>query len=384
VPARAGAPGGRRPGTVWVRRTRSRHRHVARGRKTLWRGSAITRATAITTPTISTGDLEASIELALRRFLAERRAEAVAIDPRLGPLVDELEAAVRAGGKRLRPLLAVWGYRAGGAEVDEPMLRAGAALELLHTFALIQDDVMDRSPTRRGRPASHVTLARSAQSEPERFGASAAILLGDLALIWADRMLVDSGFPAERLRAGLAVYHELRTEVTLGQYLDVLAAHSLQIREEDALKVDRYKTASYTVQRPIQLGLALAGAPRALLEAVSEYAIPAGVAFQLRDDVLGAFGDPELTGKPSGDDLVQRKPTWLWARTLRRRPDARYVTDVALLRRLMIESGVLAEAENEIQALVEQALEAARRLPVAPELVDELTALTERLAWRRS
>src|SRR3989440_4985659 len=240
-------------------------------------------------------DFTARLELALSGFLAERRAQATGIDGRLERLLDELESALDAGGKRLRPQLAAWGYRAGGRAVDDAMVSAAAALELLHTFALIQDDVMDRSLTRRGRPASHVNLGAAAEREPSRFGVSAAILLGDLALIWADQLLAASGFPHERLAAGLAVYNQLRTEVTLGQYLDVLAAHSRRVTEEEALTVNRYKTASYTVQRPIQLGMALAGAPASLLDGVSAYAIPAGIAFQLRDDVLGAFGDPDVT-----------------------------------------------------------------------------------------
>ena len=243
---------------------------------------------------------------------------------------------------------------------------------------------MDRSVTRRGRPASHVVLAAAAQVEPERFGPSAAILLGDLALIWADQLLAASGFTPERLARAQPVYNLLRTEVTLGQYLDVLAAHSRRVTEADALTVNRYKTASYTVERPIQLGLALAGAPDDLIQAISGYAIPAGIAFQLRDDVLGAFGDPEVTGKPSGEDLRERKPTWLWARTIDRCPDAETVKDVDTLRNLMVESGALAEAEDKIRALDDEALAAARRLRVAGELVDELVELTERLVWRRS
>lgn len=329
-------------------------------------------------------EFEGRLELELRGFLSEMRAVTVSIDARLGPLVDELESAVAAGGKRLRPELAVWGYRAGGAPVDAPMIRVGAALELLHTFALIQDDVMDRSLTRRGRPASHVVLARAAQVEPDRFGPSAAILLGDLALIWADQLFAASGFTPQRLARAQGVYNRLRTEVTLGQYLDVLAAHSRRVTEAEALTVNRYKTASYTVERPIQLGLALAGASDELIEAVSSYAIPAGIAFQLRDDVLGAFGDPELTGKPSGEDLRERKPTWLWARTLHLCPEAEDVKDVTGLRELMVESGALAEAEEKIRVLSEEALAAARRLPVAYALVGELVDLTERLVWRRS
>ena len=320
----------------------------------------------------------------MRRFIGERRTEAERIDPRLGPLVAELEAAVCSGGKRLRPLLAGWGYRAGGREVDEPMLRAGGCLELLHTFALIQDDVMDGSPTRRGRPASHVTLAGQASRDAAKFGRDAAILLGDLALIWADRLLTEAGFPPERLAAGQRVYNELRAEVTLGQYLDVLAAHSDRLTEADALQVNHYKTATYTVQRPIQFGLALAGAAEELLGAVPAYAIPAGIAFQLRDDLLGAVGDPALTGKPSGQDLLARKPTWLWARTLHLRPEAGGLTDVAALRAAVLETGAAADAEAKIRELGEEALAAAGRLPVAPDLRRELAELTERLLWRTS
>jgi geranylgeranyl diphosphate synthase type I len=329
-------------------------------------------------------DFTSGLELVLREFLAERRPVAVAIDHRLGRLVDELASAVCAGGKRLRPELMAWGYRAGGRDLDGAVVRAGAALELLHTFALIQDDVMDDSPTRRGRPASHVNMAAEAEVAPERFGVSAAILLGDLSLIWADQLLGESGVPPERLGRGIAVYNEMRTEVTLGQYLDVLAAHSLRVTEEQALTVNHYKTASYTVQRPIQLGLALAGAPDELVRSVSAYAIPAGIAFQLRDDVLGAFGDPARTGKPSGQDLRERKPTWLWARTLRLCPEAERTADVTRLRELMVASGALAEAEAKIDALCCEARAAAEGLAVDARLVCELLALTERLAWRRS
>jgi geranylgeranyl diphosphate synthase type I len=329
-------------------------------------------------------DFEAALERTLGQLLARRRAEALEIDPRLGGLVDELSTAVAAGGKRMRPQLLAWGYRAAGGEVDQRVVQAGAALELLHTFALIQDDVMDRSLIRRGRPASHVILSGAAELEPERFGPSAAVLLADLALIWADQALTCAGFESERLSRGLEVYDCLRTEVTLGQYLDVLAAHSRQVTEADALTVNRYKTASYTVQRPIQLGMALAGATETAIESVPAYAIPAGIAFQLRDDVLGAFGDPAETGKPSGQDLLERKPTWLRARLLGRCPEAAGLTDVDRLRGLIVDSGTLADAEAQVRTLAAEALAAARRMLVPGPLLDELVALTERLIWRRA
>jgi geranylgeranyl diphosphate synthase type I len=332
--------------------------------------------------------MERGTDRILRGFLSERRQEASEIDPRLAALVDELEATVSSGGKRLRPRLLLWGYRAGAKQVDdqggEPIQRVAASLELLHTFALIQDDVMDRSPTRRGRPASHVTLAAQASREAGRFGESAAILLGDLALIWADRLMVESGFSKERLTHALAIYNALRTEVTLGQYLDVLAAHADQPTEEDALRVNRYKTATYTVQRPIQLGLALSGADAHAIDAVPAYAVPAGIAFQLRDDLLGAVGDPAQTGKPSGEDLLTRKPTWLWARTLLRSPEAAGLSDLEQLRRAVIESGAAADAEAKIRELAAEALAGLAKMPVSTELRKELVQLTEEMIWRTS
>lgn len=331
------------------------------------------------------GTVDQAVIRILADFLADRRREAAALDERLVALHAELESAVRAPGKRLRPLLACWGHRAAGAVVGPEMVQAAAALELLHTFALIQDDVIDQAPTRRGRPASHVRLAAAAQSGPrDRFGESAAILLGDLALIWAGQLLVESGFPAERLGAGLRVYHELCAEVTLGQYLDIAVSHANRLTEEDALRVNRYKTACYTVQRPIQLGMALAGAPDSLLEAVPAYAVPTGVAFQLRDDQLGAFGDPEVTGKPSGQDLLERKPTWLWARTLRLRPDAGGLETVEDLRMAIVDSGAARAAEAEISRLEIEALAALRAMPVPAEAERELEQLTEKLIRRSS
>ncbi|MDQ6898609.1 MAG: polyprenyl synthetase family protein [Candidatus Dormibacteraeota bacterium] len=327
---------------------------------------------------------EAVINL-LSDFLAARRQQAADLDERLLVLHAELESAIRAPGKRLRPLLACWGHRAAGAAVGREMLQAAAALELLHTFALIQDDVIDRAPTRRGRPASHIRLAAAAQGgRRDRFGESAAILLGDLALIWSGQLLVESGFPPELLQAGLGIYHELCAEVTLGQYLDIVVCHTERLTEEDALRVNRYKTACYTVQRPIQLGMALAGAPASLLESVPGFAVPAGIAFQLRDDQLGAFGDPGLTGKPSGQDLLERKPTWLWARTLRLRPDAARLQTVSELRAAALESGAAAAAEAEISRLEAEALAALRAMPVAPAAEVELEQLTERLIRRNS
>ena len=257
----------------------------------------------------STSLLDA-IEGTLADFLAAQIAALDATDPALGGLARTTRDLVLAGGKRLRPTFAYWGWRAVSGDPVEPVLPALAALELMHTFALVHDDVMDESATRRGRPTAHRTFERQ---HGARFGESAAILVGDLCLVWADQLLARTPMPTATLFAVRARYDRMRVEAVAGQYLDVLGENDPgQWSIDRALLVARLKTASYTVQRPLQYGLALAGpASPAVDDAFERYGALVGEAFQLRDDLLGVFGDPAVTGKPAGDDLRSRKPTTL-------------------------------------------------------------------------
>lgn len=338
---------------------------------------------------------------ALDRFLAEfmvRRRAALAEDhPELVPLGEEIAELLSAGGKRIRPAFVFWGCRAAGAEPDPRVVAAAASLELLHTFALIQDDLIDGSPVRRGRPASHVGLARLRPGAPsEEFGRAAALLASDLAFTWADDLLIESGLDADLLPAAYHVLQRMREDMLLGEHLDVLARHDdpSEGHEDAILRLYRYKTAAYTVQRPIELGLTLGRADEDLLGSVAPYAVPAGIAFQLRDDLIGAFGDPDRTGKPP-DDLVRGKPTWLLARALRRAgPVGREeilsavaagdpaAEPVERLRALVRDTGAVEETEALIERLTSEALAATGRMPVPDDLREELAALTERAVRR--
>lgn len=243
------------------------------------------------------------------------------IDPAVGDFATTARDAVLAAGKRIRPTFAYWGWRGlvGDAEPVAPVLPALAALELLHTFALVQDDVMDASATRRGRPTAHMALAAQhtaagRRGDPDRFGEAAAVLVGDLCLVWADRLLAHTAVPAHRLLDVRRCYDQMRVETVAGQYLDVLGeSESATWSVDRALRVARYKTASYTVQRPLLFGAALAGvtgdAPQ--IAAYTRFGLAVGEAFQLCDDLLGVYGDPATTGKPAGDDLRTGKPTVL-------------------------------------------------------------------------
>ena len=203
------------------------------------------------------------------------------------------------------------------------MLRAISALELLQGAALIHDDLIDASATRRGRPTVHVAFARRHadagwQGRPARFGAAAAILLGDLALVWAEDMFRTSGLSHDMLDRSATPWQAMRTELLGGQFLDVLNQSTGDTSTRAALQVDRYKTAAYTVERPLHIGAAIAGADAELVAAYRKFGADVGVAFQLRDDLLGVFGDPEVTGKPAGDDLREGKRTVLLALAVER------------------------------------------------------------------
>lgn len=255
---------------------------------------------------------------ALADFLAGQRAWLAAADDALLPVAEALEAFVLRGGKRLRPAFAYWGYRGAGGTDSDQVVAALAALEFVQASALIHDDLMDRSDTRRGEPAVHRRFAAHHRGagwvgNADGFGDSAAILLGDLCLVWSDQLLHGAGLDPYQVQRARPVFDEMRTEVTIGQYLDVLAQASGDTSVERAGKIARYKSAKYTVERPLLLGAALADASAPLRDAYSGYGLPLGEAFQLRDDVLGVFGDPRQTGKPAGDDLREGKRTFLVA-----------------------------------------------------------------------
>jgi geranylgeranyl diphosphate synthase type I len=266
--------------------------------------------------------LRGAVSEALGDFLGRQRATLAAMDPALVPVADEV-CALAEGGKRLRPAFAYWGWRAArdageDAEDESAVLRAVSALEFVHASALVHDDVMDGARTRRGRPATHIGFAARHEGEDlggdgAVFGTGAAILVGDLALVWSDELLGASGISTAALTRARTVWDTMRTEVTAGQYLDLLRAAGGLPGPDGALTVARYKSAGYTVQRPLQLGAAIAGAGPEVVESCTAIGLPLGEAFQLRDDVLGVFGDPEVTGKSADDDLREGKQTLLIA-----------------------------------------------------------------------
>jgi len=342
----------------------------------------------VTSP-LDADDLRPRVQKAVDDFISTQREILDGVSDDLDPLVEAVTDLL-SGGKRLRPAFCWWGYRgAGGADTEEA-LRAAAALEFLQACALIHDDVMDGSDTRRGMPSAHhrfAMLHRGSEwlGSPEAFGVGAAILLGDLCLSWADELLLTSGVPAEHLKAAKRVYDEMRTELMAGQYLDLLEQARGGGSVERAMRVVRFKSAKYTIERPLHMGAALAGANADVMAAYSGYGLPLGEAFQLRDDVLGVFGDPGETGKPAGDDLREGKRTVLIATAMARATPAQAAqirrhlgdpgldaTGVALLREVIADTGALNHAEQLITSLTDQALAALASVDLqapAPEVL---------------
>jgi geranylgeranyl diphosphate synthase type I len=338
-------------------------------------------------------DLRERVEKALSAFLAGQGNRLDAVSPSLSSVQQAAADFLLTGGKRMRPAFCYWGFRGAGGSGSDEAVAAAACLELLQAGALIHDDVMDGSDTRRGRPAMHrrfTALHRGEtwQGDPESFGQSAAVLLGDLCLIWADEMLNTCGLPTEALLRAQPVYDEMRVELMAGQYLDLFEQVIGEGTVESALRVARFKSAKYTIERPLHLGAVLAGAGAAVLACYSGYGLPLGEAFQLRDDVLGVFGDPTETGKPAGDDLREGKRTALVALALRDASPAqadvvrRRLGDASLddagvaeLRQVIVETGALDRVEELITELMTEALTALHAAPIEDEARDVLEEL---------
>jgi geranylgeranyl diphosphate synthase type I len=322
------------------------------------------------------------VQRMLDRFVDEQAARLAPLGDDAARLVEAARAGL-AGGKRFRAAFCAWGFRAVDADPADPdaLVRAAAALEVLHASALVHDDYMDASDTRRGRPATHKAFEALHREhgwagDPEQYGAAAAILLGDLLLSWSDELLRLCGLPHDLVRDALVFFDTTRSEVIAGQFLDVSVQARGESDVEQAMRVLRYKSAKYSVERPLHVGAALAGGSPEVLDALSRFGLPLGEAFQLRDDLLGVFGDPARTGKPAGDDLTEGKRTVLVALALEHADpaDAKRLDDalgralspdeVADLRRIIDDSGAHAEVERRIDVLTQESLTALADAPV--------------------
>ncbi|SCF27815.1 geranylgeranyl diphosphate synthase, type I [Micromonospora matsumotoense] len=343
--------------------------------------------------------LRAEVERTIDSFLTARRDMDTTPEWRDG--VDALRALALAGGKRTRPTFCCLGWRAFGGGDHPGIVVAATALELFHLFALVHDDIMDDSDVRRGNPTLHVTMAEAHRrlgwrGNPEHYGRNTAILWGDLCLAWSDEAFHGCGLAPERVSAAAGLLHRMRVEVLLGQYLDI-RGEAVRADLTDCLTILLYKSAKYTVERPLQIGAMLAGAARPDVERLSGFGVPIGEAFQLRDDVLGVFGDDAVTGKSILTDLRSGKSTVLMALT-RERANATQAAEISRwhgnpglgereaqrLRHIVRDTGALRTVEEMIHARTQEAVAVLDSLPIVGEVRVALTELAHTLSVRRS
>lgn len=341
-----------------------------------------------------------SVAERLQGFLFGQRDILQQVSPDSLPMVDSIGDLVL-GGKRLRALMCYWGWRgAGGAAKAPEIIAAGTALEFFQAAALIHDDIIDRSDMRRGAPSVHRRfsnehIASGWSLDPDRFGEAAAILTGNLCLSYSDEVLSSAGPNAAFGTPARNVFNRMRTEVMAGQYLDVLEEVAGPHKDPASVvaraqAILRYKSAKYSSEHPLVIGGALAGAPKRILNTYSEFALPLGEAFQIRDDVLGVFGEPDTTGKPAGDDLREGKRTVLVGFALNAAPPAEAAVleaqlgnqnldpeNIETLRGIIVSSGALASTEALITQLGATALDALSAMEIEAPAMTALTALAE-------
>ncbi|WP_418960324.1 polyprenyl synthetase family protein [Streptomyces tritici] len=339
---------------------------------------------------------KARVDDVLREFVGTEAEQLTAVDPALEPVAAQLESVV-AEGKRLRAAFCYWGWRATGQPDSDAMVRAAASMELVHAAAVVHDDLIDDSPLRHGRPTPHVAL-RSAVRRGERAGRAArslAMLVGDLLMSLAGQLFATCGLPAAYLGRARPLWGALARELIAGECLEIL--HTAGAPDTTAsLKVIRYKTAKYTVEQPLLIGGVLAGAGASLRAGYSAYGLPLGEAFQLRDDLLGLFGDPHVTGKDGSDDLRGHRPTALLAETWKRADDAERERLRAVLGRPDPDGRLLHEARELMRRLkapdrveamiaqrVDEALAALGDMPLPEPAATALQALAHSATHRR-
>jgi geranylgeranyl diphosphate synthase type I len=350
--------------------------------------------------TTDISQLRAGVEGELATFLAKQHQLMAQINSESIVLIDSISEFI-AGGKRLRPTFFLAGWLATNTPITTGAYQAAASLELLQACALIHDDVMDSSDTRRGKPATHREFATYHRGHrwlgsSETFGTGAAILLGDLCLSWADELLMNAELAAKAKVAGKRVYDLMRTELMIGQYLDLLEQARGGGSIDRAFDVIRLKSAKYTIEKPLVLGATLSGAAPVLISALSEYGLTLGEAFQLRDDVLGVYGDPTETGKPAGDDLREGKQTVLVAEALatasaQQHEEINYHLgnpaidegEIALLREIISATGALERVEQRIAELTLRAKNAAKSTEIPPATQQLLLQLADAATSRK-
>lgn len=315
-------------------------------------------------------------EPVLREYFDEKMRQAGEIDSIAEEAVDMIRDYTMSGGKRIRPAVLYYGYLAVGGEDGEKIMKASMSMELLHSFLLIHDDIIDKDASRHGTATIHERYKKIGQKynlakNGDHFGNSMAIISGDMAASMACDILFNADFPAETIIKALDKLQKIVFVTIPGEMIDVIMSHKGEATEKQILKMHEGKTARYTFEGPLHLGTILAGGDDAYLEKFSAYALPLGKAFQVKDDILGIFGDEKKIGKPVGSDIVEGKQTLLVAKALtngdreQKKAVKKYLNkenfsteEIEDFRRIVRDTGSLEYSENLAKKFVAESLEA--------------------------
>jgi len=342
-----------------------------------------------------------SFETYFTRYLQEKIREFAKIDPMGQLLAEKIVDFSVGGGKRIRAALVALGYQAGGGAKIEDVLPAAIAIELLHNFLLIHDDVIDLSDIRRARPTVHkmfeasFSQAFASNAKSQHFCQSMAILVGDLSCVMATEALTLASVPAERVVQAFQKLYKIGRDTVIGQGLDIVLPLDQEVFEKSVMQIYLLKTAKYTVEGPLHVGLTLAGAGEELLEKMSRYAVPVGIAFQIQDDILGVFGTEEELGKSVTSDIKEGKQTLLTVAARRLGTEAQRErlgfllgntqvssADIEEVREIMQLSGALAYARSRAKSLVEDGKAELKKLPINMSIKQILEGLADYIVER--
>lgn len=328
-------------------------------------------------------ELRETVDDQLIRFLQDIGTEVGGSEP----LLEEIATLLRAGGKRFRPAFCYWGYRAARGTHSEEIVKVSAALELLHTFALVHDDIMDASEERRGLPTVHVKL-----------GIGTALLVGDLALVLADDLFMRSGFEPAALKRAFESYSRMRKQVIVGQHMELGLTGRTEVDEDEIRLVARMKSGRYSIKEPLLIGASLGSESTQVTPVLNEFGELLGEAFQIRDDLLGTFGHRAEVGKPVDSDIREGKKNIVFARTVRllEGPEKEFFLshwgggedlsdeDIDRIKELIVASGGLTATEHLLEALNGKAMTALEHVDLNSEARAALTALAIRATSRSS
>lgn len=336
----------------------------------------------------------------LLEFLDKKITEAEGIDSQAADLTREIKRMAQTGGKRIRPAFMFYAYKASGGKDEEAAIYTSQALELFHTFALIHDDIIDRSDTRRGAPTAHTYFQslhgkQNLIGDAAHFGLASAILAGDLALSYAHEVFVTSSFSDEAIRTAQRYYNLLWMEVILGEQLDTLGGMKKDVAEKDILTMLALKSGKYTIERPLHIGAALADASDKVFQGFTGYGIPLGQAFQIQDDILGMFGTEEKIGKPVTSDIAEGKKTLLIIKAVEQGNKTQkgiiqkalgnpQVTeqDLEIVKNVVIDAGSLAHSQDLAKKLIEKAKKALSKVVLEKESRDYLLGIADYMLTR--